>query len=79
MAATFEHGEKDGYGLWLDSSIKDDPIYKEQWAETRDLKVTVEPDRIVLERAEEPKKDEEPKQDAEDESGDDSDDDSDDE
>ncbi len=59
MAATFEHGEKDGYGLWLDSSIKDDPIYKEQWAETRDLKVTVEPDRIVLERAgEEPKKDE---------------------
>jgi hypothetical protein len=74
MSATFEHGEKDGYGLWLDSSIKDDPIYKEQWAETRDLKVTVEPDRIVLERAEEPKKDEEPKQDAEDESGDDSDD-----
>jgi hypothetical protein len=59
MSATFEHGEKDGYGLWLDSSIKDDPIYKEQWAEVTELRVTVEPNRIVLERpAEEPAKDE---------------------
>lgn len=53
MSATFEHGENNGYGLWLDKSIKDDPIYKEQWAEVTELKVTVEPNRIVLERVEE--------------------------
>jgi hypothetical protein len=76
MSATFEHGEKDGYGLWLDSSIKDDPIYKEQWAEVTELRVTVEPNRIVLERpAEEQAKDDpekdEPEKSDDDEAGDD--------
>jgi hypothetical protein len=75
MSATFEHGEKDGYGLWLDSSIKDDPIYKEQWAEVTELRVTVEPNRIVLERpVEDPPKDEpkdEPEKSDDDEAGDD--------
>jgi hypothetical protein len=77
MSATFEHGEKDGYGLWLDASIKDDPIYKEQWAEVTELRVTVEPNRIVLERPlEEPAKDEkdekdEPEKSSDDDGGDD--------
>jgi hypothetical protein len=74
MSATFEHGEKDGYGLWLDASIKDDPIYKEQWAEVTELRVTVEPNRIVLERPlEEPPKDEkdEPEKSSDDDGGDD--------
>jgi hypothetical protein len=76
MAATFEHGEKNGYGLWLDSSIKDDPIYKEQWAEVTDLTVTVEPNRIVLERppdpdAEEPKEKDDSGDDSKDDAGDD--------
>jgi hypothetical protein len=70
MSATFEHGEKDGYGLWLDSSIKDDPIYKEQWAEVTELRVTVEPNRIVLERPAE-EKDEPEKSGDDDEAGDD--------
>ena len=52
MEATFEHGGKSGYGLRLDDSIKDDPIYAEHWAERTELKVTVEPNRIVLEPAE---------------------------
>ena len=51
LEATFDHGEKDGYGLWLDPAVRDDPEYAEHWAEVRALKVTIEPDRIVLERA----------------------------
>jgi hypothetical protein len=51
LEATFDHGEKDGYGLWLDPAVKDDPTYSEHWADQRALKVTIEPDRIVLERA----------------------------
>jgi hypothetical protein len=51
MEATLEHGGKQGYGLRLDDSIKDDPIYAEHWAERTELKVTFEPNRIVLEPA----------------------------
>lgn len=51
LEATFDHGETDGYGLWLDAAVKDDPAYKEHWADQRALKVTIEPERIVLERA----------------------------
>ncbi|MGZ5308503.1 MAG: hypothetical protein ACXWDP_04850 [Solirubrobacterales bacterium] len=51
MEATLEHGGKNGYGLRLDDSIKDDPIYAEHWAERTELKVTMEPNRIVLEPA----------------------------
>jgi hypothetical protein len=52
LEATFDHGEKDGYGLWLDAAVKNDPVYTEHWAKQRALKVTIEPERIVLERAE---------------------------
>jgi hypothetical protein len=51
LEATFDHGEKDGYGLWLDPAVKDNQVYAEHWAEQRALKVTIEPERIVLERA----------------------------
>jgi len=51
LEATFDHGDADGYGLWLDPAVKDDPVYAEHWAGKRALKVTIEPDRIVLERA----------------------------
>jgi hypothetical protein len=50
LEGTFDHGDKDGYGLWLDPAVKDDPVYAEHWAKTRQLKVTIEPERIVLER-----------------------------
>jgi hypothetical protein len=52
LEATFDQGDEDGYGLWLDPSIKDNPTYTEHWAGHRALKVTIEPERIVLERAE---------------------------
>jgi hypothetical protein len=53
LEATFDQGEEEGYGIWLDPSIKDDPTYAEHWAGKRALKVTIEPERIVLERVEE--------------------------
>jgi hypothetical protein len=50
MQATFDHGDE-GYGLWLDPSVQDDPVYKQHWAGHRPVEVTVEPDRIVIRRA----------------------------
>jgi hypothetical protein len=51
LEATFDHGEEDGYGLWLDASIKDNPVYTENWAGKRDLTVRIEADQIVIRRA----------------------------
>jgi hypothetical protein len=50
IEAAFDHGEADGYGLWLDPAVKDNSVYKEHWAGQKALKVTIEPERIVLER-----------------------------
>ena len=50
LEASFDHGDKEGYGLWLDPAVKDDKVYSEHWAGHRALKVTIEPERIVLER-----------------------------
>lgn len=50
MQASFDHGEE-GYGLWLDPAIADDPVYSEHWADHRKVEVTVEPDRIVIRRS----------------------------
>jgi hypothetical protein len=52
LEATFDQGEEEGYGIWLDPSIKDDPTYAEHWEGRKALKVTIEPERIVLERVE---------------------------
>jgi hypothetical protein len=51
MQATFDHGDEDGYGLWLDPAVKDDPVYGEHWAGKRRVEVTIEPDRIVIRRS----------------------------
>jgi hypothetical protein len=51
LEATFDHGETDGYGLWLDASVKDDAVYKEHWAGKRDVTVRIEADQIVIRRA----------------------------
>lgn len=48
LQASFDHGEADGYGLWMDPVIADDPIYAEHWASKRKVEVTIEPDRIVI-------------------------------
>jgi hypothetical protein len=51
LEATFDHGETDGYGLWLDAAVKDNPIYVQHWAGKRDITVRIEPDQIVIRRA----------------------------
>jgi len=50
LEATFDQGDEEGYGIWLDPAIKDDPTYAEHWEGRRALRVTIEPERIVLER-----------------------------
>ncbi len=50
LEATFEHGEE-GYGLWLDPAVQDDPIYAEYWAGHRPVEVAIEEDQIVIRRA----------------------------
>jgi hypothetical protein len=54
LEASFDHGETDGYGLWLDASVKDNPVYSEHWAGKRDVTVRIEADQIVIRRAGEP-------------------------
>src|SRR6478672_3051548 len=51
LEATFDHGEDEGYGLWLDASVKDNPVYAEHWAGKRDVTVRIEADQIVIRRA----------------------------
>jgi len=51
LEATFDHGERDGYGLWLDAGVKDNPVYTEHWAGKRAVSVRIEPDQIVIRRA----------------------------
>jgi hypothetical protein len=50
LEGTFDHGEE-GYGLWLDPAIQDNPIYAEHWAGHRPIEVLVEEDQIVIKRA----------------------------
>jgi hypothetical protein len=49
LEATFDHGEE-GYGLWLDPAVQDDPIYAEYWAGHRPVEVMIEEDQIVIRR-----------------------------
>jgi hypothetical protein len=50
LEGTFDHGEE-GYGLWLDPAVQDDPTYAEHWAGHRPVTVTIETNRIVISRA----------------------------
>jgi hypothetical protein len=50
LEATFDHGEQDGYGLWLDASVKDNPVYAEHWAGQREVTVRIDADQIVIRR-----------------------------
>jgi hypothetical protein len=52
LEGTFDHGEE-GYGLWLDPAVQDDAVYAEHWRGHRPVAVVVEPDQIVIRRADE--------------------------
>jgi len=54
IEATFDHGETDGYGLWLDPSVADNAVYAEHWAGKREVTVRIDADQIVIRRAGEP-------------------------
>ncbi len=49
LEGTFDHGEE-GYGLWLDPAVQDDPVYAEHWAGHRSVEVSVEENQIVIRR-----------------------------
>ena len=49
LEGTFDHGEE-GYGLWLDPAVQDNPIYAEHWAGHRPVEVAIEENRIVIRR-----------------------------
>ncbi len=44
-----DHGERDGWGLWLDPAVAEDPIWREHWARVDAVIVKVAEDSIVLE------------------------------
>ncbi len=50
LEGTFDHGEE-GYGLWLDPAVADDPVYAEHWAGHRPVEVVVEEEQIIIRRA----------------------------
>ena len=50
LEGTFDHGEE-GYGLWLDPDVQDDPVYAEHWAGHRPVEIVIEEDQIVIRRA----------------------------
>jgi hypothetical protein len=49
LEGTFDHGDE-GYGLWLDPAVQDDPVYAEHWAGHRPIEITIEEDQIVIRR-----------------------------
>jgi hypothetical protein len=50
LEGTFDHGDE-GYGLWLDPAVEDNPVYAEHWAGHRPVSVTIEENQIVIRRA----------------------------
>jgi len=50
LEGTFDHGEE-GYGLWLDPAVEDNPVYAEHWAGHRPVSVTIEENQIVIRRS----------------------------
>lgn len=50
IEGTFDHGEE-GYGLWLDPAVADNPVYAEHWAGHRPIEVSIGPDQIIIRRS----------------------------
>jgi cold shock CspA family protein len=44
-----DHGERDGWGLWFDPDVAEDPIWREHWAGVASVVVKVAEGAIVLE------------------------------
>lgn len=44
-----DHGEDDGWGLWFDPSVADDPLWRENWRGVESVRVRITRGAIVLE------------------------------
>nr|WP_219974897.1 cold shock domain-containing protein [Rubrobacter xylanophilus] len=44
-----DHGERDGWGLWLDPAVAEDPIWKRHWQDVDAVVVKLAREAIVLE------------------------------
>jgi cold shock CspA family protein len=44
-----DHGERDGYGLWLDPAVSEDPVWREHWVGVDSVLVKISEDSIILE------------------------------
>lgn len=44
-----DHGERDGWGLWFDPAVAEDPIWKQHWADVESVIVKIAEESIVLE------------------------------
>ncbi len=49
LEGTFDHGDE-GYGLWLDPAVQDDPVYAEHWAGHRPVEITIAESQMVITR-----------------------------
>jgi hypothetical protein len=51
IQGTFDHGDEEGFGLWLDPAVQDNPVYTEHWAGHRAVEVSIAQDQIVIRRS----------------------------
>lgn len=47
--AVFDHGTE-GYGVWFDGMVRDDPMYRQHWKGNRPIYVKFDDERIVITR-----------------------------
>ena len=44
-----DHGERDGWGMWFDPAVAEDPIWRQHWSGVEAVVVKIAEDSIVLE------------------------------
>ncbi len=47
--AVFDHGNE-GYGVWFDGVVREDPVYRQHWKGNRPIFVKLEKDHILITR-----------------------------
>lgn len=47
--AVFDHGNE-GYGVWFDGIVRDDPMYRQNWKGNRSIFVKIDQNQIVITR-----------------------------
>lgn len=47
--AVFDHGNE-GYGVWFDGVVREDPMYRQHWKGNRPIFVRIEQDQILITR-----------------------------